>query len=264
MAFVVSLVVVLIATVCVLVQILRFEVWKRLPWFACYVGVELVGDVVQLVVGRIWPGKYVVVFWSCESAQVLLVLLAMRESFMGVLWRFVREWEFRWFVVRGSLVGVIVYAVVRAIYFGPVGASPVVAWIVGIETGIRWLVLVYGSIFLYEVTRYELQRLRPTQMAVVDGLMISSAGFLVSVGWRSAFGTKYGIVTELAGSVGYCLAAAVWFWNLGKQPVDELAGLSESEKMEKFRQRWGMTPQQMTAEIKRYRELVEMLRRKLK
>jgi hypothetical protein len=242
----------------VLLQIYRLGIKPRLPWFFYYILAESVTALAEIAALLFWRPAYSFILWSSESVLIVLILFAVRESFLRTLGPLRQLPWFRWLVLRGVWIGVLVYAILVGIYLPPVNATSTGAEYLGIELASRWIIFIYGFIFLFQAKKYDLQDLCPTETAVIFGFILSSSGFLLSVASRSVFGTKFLFITKYAVSAGYLLATSSWILKLGKKPIID----PNNTREERFLKATGMTPEQLATEMANYRQVIEDTLRK--
>lgn len=238
----------LIVDVWLLIIVHRQGVKKQLPWFVLYVAWGILQALVQLGAWVTSPQLYVAVYWWMELIAVVLIVSAVRESFLRIFQGFTSRAGFRW-SVWGVILAVVVYSAWKAIYAPPVQSTRLGSFVVGAEFAFRWgifgiaaLTSVF-SLFLHEP-------MNTREDAVVMGFGLASVGVLAGVVSFSLFGTKYLFFTKYASSVGYFVAVFWWIWVFSR-PVAEF-GFKEL----------GMGPEGIAKELRRYRELTERIMRK--
>lgn len=231
-----------------LIIVHRQSVRKQLPWFVLYVvwGVLLVA--VQLATWIINPHLYFAVYWWTEAIEVVLIVAAVRESFLRIFQGFTSKTGFRW-SVWGVIIAVVIYSAWKAIYLPPIHSNRLQSFVYGAEFAFRWGI--FGIAALTSVLSLFLHEPMDTREdAVVTGFALASVGVLGGVVSFSLFGTKYLFLTKYASSVGYFVAAFWWIWVFSR-PVTEF-GFKEL----------GMGPEDIAKELRRYRELSERMVRK--
>jgi hypothetical protein len=231
-----------------LIIVYRQGVRKQLPWFASYVAWGVLLQSVQLVTWLISPRLYIAVYWWMEAVAVVLIVGAVRESFLRIFQGFTSKAGFRW-SVWGLILAVLVYSAWKAIYLPPIQSSRLESFIYGAEFAFRWgifgimMLTAVFSLFLHEP-------MNTREDAVVTGFGLASVGVLIGVVSFSVFGTKYLFLTKYASSVGYFVAVFWWIWVFSR-PVAEF-GFKEL----------GMGPEDIAKELRRYREFSERILRK--
>jgi hypothetical protein len=231
-----------------LIIVYRQGVRKQLPWFASYVVWGVLLQSVQLVTWLISPRLYIAVYWWMEAVAVILIVGAVRESFLRIFQGFTSNAGFRW-SVWGVILAVLMYSAWKAIYLPPIQSSRLESFIYGAEFAFRWgifgimILTAVFSLFLHEP-------MNTREDAVVTGFGLASVGVLVGVVSFSVFGTKYLFFTKYASSVGYFVAVFWWIWVFSR-PVAEF-GFKEL----------GMGPEDIAKELRRYREFSERILRK--
>ena len=231
-----------------LIIVYRQGVRKQLPWFASYVAWGVLLASVQLVTWLISPRLYIAVYWWMEAVAVVLIVGAVRESFLRIFQGFTSKTGFRW-SVWGVILAVLVYSAWKAIYLPPIQSSRLESFIYGTEFAFRWgifgimILTAIFSLFLHEP-------MNTREDAVVTGFGLASVGVLATVISFSVFGTRYLFLTKYASSVGYFVALFWWIW-VFSHPVAEF-GFKEL----------GMGPEDIAKELRRYREFSERIMRK--
>jgi hypothetical protein len=231
-----------------LVIVYRQGVRKQLPWFVYYVAWGVLLQSVQLATWLAGPRLYVAVYWWMELIAVILIVAAVRESFLRIFQGFTSKAGFRW-LVWTVILAVVIYSAWKAIYAPPVQSTRLGSFVVGAEFTFRWGI--FGIAVLTAVFSLALKEPMDTREdAVVTGFGLASFGVLAGIINFSLFGTKYLFFTKYAPSVGYFLAIFWWMWVFSR-PVTEF-GFKEL----------GMGPEDIAKEFRRYRELTERMVRK--
>jgi hypothetical protein len=238
----------LIVDLCLLVLVHRQGIRKQLPWFVFYVAWGVLLASVQLIAWIISPQLYVAVYWWMELIAVVLIVSAVRESFLRIFSGFTSIAGFRW-SVWGVIMAVVIYSAWKAIYAPPVQSTRLGSFVVGAEFAFRWAI--FGIVVLTVIFSFLLREPMDTREdAVLTGFGLASFGVLAGVINFSLFGTKYLFFTKYAPSVGYFLAVFWWIWVFSR-PVAEFG----------FKQ-LGMGPQDIAKELRRYREFTGQMMRK--
>jgi hypothetical protein len=223
----------------------RRRIWKRLPWFSCYIGSELVGACIGLTLWLINRHLYVTVYWWLAAGQITFIVGAVRESFVRTFVGFNTLSWFPW-LLRAVIGSVVVYSSWKAIYAPPVHNNRVISLIVAGEFTFRWGVVAVGLLSLALVRLFKLQS-TTKEVAVLDGCTIASVAPLITVAIRSVFGLRFSPITQYVPEVGYLLA--VWIWIKYMSIPESDSGFTEL----------GLTPEQMSLELARYRKAAERL-----
>src|SRR5215475_7734516 len=103
----------------------RQHVRRQLPWFVLYIAWGFFSACVGMVSWLVSPSFYVAVFWWMEGLQVMLIVGAVRESFLRIFWGFTAMRWFRW-SVWAVITGVVLYSAWKAIYHPPVQGGRIV------------------------------------------------------------------------------------------------------------------------------------------
>lgn len=231
----------LVVNAWLLIVVYLQNVRKQLPWFALYVAWEFLLVCVQLGSWITSPHLYVSVYWWTEAIEVVLIVGAVRESFLRIFQGFTSKPGFRW-SVWAVVAAVVFYSAWKAVYAPPPPTGGrLAAFIIGSEFMFRWGI--FGIALLTTVLSALLKEPMDTREdAVVSGFGIASIAIVSSMAVVSLFGTKYLFFTKYAPSVGYFVAAFWWIWVFSR-PVQEF-GLKEL----------GMEPEDVATELRRYSE----------
>lgn len=241
----ISLIIHLAVSSWLLVVVLRRGIWRQLPWFACYIASEVVGACAGLALWHVNRHLYITVYWSLDAVQLILIIGAVRESFVRT---FVGFSSLRWFpwLVSGVIATVLVYAAWKAIYAPPVQSNRIIALIIGGEFTFRWGIVAVGLLSAGLERLFELPR-DTREVAVIDGCAVASVGLLAWVVIRSLFGTRYLPITQYFGELAYLLACAIWIKYMLRPEAK--VGFNEL----------GISPEQVALELRRYRTAAERL-----
>jgi len=238
----------LAVNVWLLIIVRREGVRKQLPWFALYVAWELTLTCIQLAAWIISHRLYVAVYWWMEAIEVVLIVAAVRESFLLIFEGFTSKPEFRW-SVWGVIAAVILYSGWKAIYAPPVQGNRLALFIIGAEFAFRWGIAGIGV--LTTVWSWLLTEPANTREdAVVTGFGIASVAFVATTVIVSVFGTRYLFFSKYLPSVGYFMAA-FWWIRVFSRPVKEF-GLKEM----------GLELEDVGNELHRYQSIGERIARK--
>jgi hypothetical protein len=238
-----------IVDVWLLIIVYRRDVRKQLPFFVLNSAWSVLLVSIQLWAWIVSPRLYIAVYWWMEAVSVVLIVAAVRESFLRIFRGFTSKAGFRW-SVWSVILAVVIYSAWKAIYLPPVvHSNRLESFVVGAEFAFRWGIL--GIAALTAVFSLFLREPMDTREdAVITGFGLSSFGVLAGVICFSLFGTKYLFVTRYASSVGYFLAVFWWIWVFSR-PVTQF-GFKEL----------GMGPEDIAKELRRYRERTERMMRK--
>jgi hypothetical protein len=223
-----------------LVVMLRRGIWRSLPWFTSYIASEVLGACAGLALWSVNRHLYLTVYWSLDAVQLILIVGAVRESFVRT---FVGFSSLRWFprLVAGVIATVLVYAAWKAIYAPPVQNNRLVALIIGGEFTFRWGIVAVGLLSAGLERLFSLAR-DTHEVAVIDGCAVVSVGILAWAVIRSLFGTRYSLITQYFGELAYLLASWIWLKYMLRQ------------KAETGFEQLGMAPEQVALELSRYRK----------
>lgn len=244
--------VVLIANLAVnawlLIIVHRQDARKQLPWFASYVAWEFLLACMQLAAWVISSRFYVAVYWWTEAVEVVLIVAAVRESFLRIFMGFTAMRWFRW-SVWAVIIAVVLYSALKAIYAPPVQGSRLAVFVIGAEFMFRWGIAAIG--LLSTVLMFVLEEPQGSREdLVVTGFGIASVAFVALVVIRSLFGTRYIFFSKYLPSVGYFVAAFLWIWAFSR-PIWEF-GFKEL----------GVGPEDVAKTLRGYRDAARRIRGK--
>jgi hypothetical protein len=237
----------LLVNLWLLIIVHRQAVRKQLPWFVSYIAWEVLAGIEALILRPIDRQFHDALYWWKETIEIVLIVAAVRESFLRLFRGFTRKPGFRW-SVWGVIGGVVIYSVWNAFRTTSVQQNKFGIFEVDAEFLFRWAIL--GIALLSTILGLLLGESPETREdAVILGFGVASAGFLFYVVMFSLFGTKYTFFTKFAPPVGYFVAAGWWIW-VFSHPVARF-GFKEL----------GMGPEDIGRAFRRSREFVERLMR---
>jgi hypothetical protein len=200
-----------VLAICLQIFILGCLITRKLHlrffWFLNYIVYALIEETVRLAVS----GNailYAHVYWWTEVGDVILSVLAMRESFLNTFRLLTR---FRWFlwVVWCSVGAALLYAAFRAAVFPPLHHTRQGAIIIGLETAVDYSLaavgIVYFAILLLSRTQH-----RPWEAGIVSGFTVNAVFAVLGLLTISIFGTKFRVLNEWIPAVAYIMAALEW------------------------------------------------------
>ena len=202
-----SLVLTITLEAAILTLLYRRGLCARFRWFSIYLVYALAECCLRLVVSGN-PHRYFVVYWSTEVLDVVLTVVAVRESFLHIFWPKIRQRWFKW----GSLSAVTIaclYATWNAWAHPPQQADRAITLILDLEFAIGTLIsisglLYFGLIKLFGI--WEHQR----ESGVILGFTMNAS--IATFSWitRSAFGTRFRVLSEWIPALAYIVAEATW------------------------------------------------------
>jgi len=185
------------------------------------------------------------IYWASEALSVVLAFLALNEALRSVFRNFL---GMRWFRLLFPGIGLVMIciAILRVILVPRPAFSLFTTTIIGLEIGVGFLQFGIFSLFIGLVGLFHL-RWRQHPVGIIFGFGISAAGSLVAFLLRSEFGTKFDPVVRIAPPIAYIIGVAVW-----------LATFLKAEPTASG-ERWtgALTPEQMTAELRRHTKTVK-------
>lgn len=231
-----------------LILVHRQRVRKQLPWFALYAAWAFSLACIQFSSWVISPRFYVAAYWWMEIIAVVLIVGAVRESFLRIFQGFTSKAGFRW-SVSGVIGVVVLHSAWKAIYAPPPPTGGrLAAFVIGSEFMFRWGI--FGIALLTTIFSVLLKEPMDTREdAVVTGFGIASIAIVSSMAVVSFFGTRYLFFTQYAPSVGYFVAVFLWIRAFSR-PVESI-GFKDLD----------MEPEQMLKTIRGYRQDVKRIRR---
>lgn len=221
---------------------------KQLPWFVVYVGWGVLLQTTQIVARAISLRLYIAVYWWMEAVAVVLIVGAVRESFLRIFRGFTKMAWFRWSL--WSVIGsVVAYSVWKALHAPPLQSNRLTVLVFDAEFFFRWGIA--GIALLTTVLTFVHEgSLNTREDAVITGFGVASLTFVIYVSIFSIFGQKYTFIVKYLPSVGYFLAVGWWIWVFSRP--EEQFGFEEL----------GMGPDDMRKEVRRYREHLEEVMKK--
>jgi hypothetical protein len=226
----------------------RQHVRRHLPWFVLYIAWQVLLVLIQLTTWLINPRSYVTIYWWTEAIGVVVIVGAVRESFLRIFRGFTGMQWFRW-TVSGVIAAVVAYSAWKAVYAPPVQGNRLTALVIGSEFLFRWGIAIIA--LLTTILSYLLNEPMDTwEDAVITGFGLASAAFVISVILVSFFGMRYLFLSKYIPSVGYFVAVFMWI-RVFSRPVQGF-GFKEL----------GIGPEEMLRIMRDYREAVKAIRGK--
>jgi len=227
-----------------LLIVYRQRLTGQLLWFALYIFWQFLEGCIQLVLLSINRQLYARVYWWLEAVEVILIVGAVRESFLRIFQGFTKKPGFRrtvWTVIGA----VVLYSAWKAIHAPPLQIGRLFSFVFGAEFLFRWAIV--GIALLTTVLSILLKEPITREDAVVSGFGVASLAYVFYLSSFSLFGTKYIFLTKYIPSVGYFVAAFWWIYVFSR-PMRQF-GFKEL----------GMGPEEIREALRRYRERGERL-----
>lgn len=227
----------------------RQAVRKQLPWFVFYVTWEVLFLCSSLALLAISRHVHDILYWWLEAVEIILIVAAVRESFLRIFGGFTKM---RWFrrTVTGVILAVVAYAAYKAIYYPPVQGNRITALVAGTEFLFRWGIAGIG--FLTIVLSWLIDEPTDTREdAVVTGFALISSAFIGYVIIVSLFGTKYLFFAKYLPTMGYFMALILWI-RVFSRPEQTGVGFENI----------GIGPEEMLKIVRGYRKAIDAMRRK--
>jgi hypothetical protein len=208
---VLSLVIPIILQVCILALLLRRRLQRRFIWFFVYV----LYAVLELIVRLALSGNqevYFKVYWSTEPVDVALTVLALRESFLSI---FLPETSLRWFrwVFWSGMALAVAYGVFEAWALPPRQAGRLVTVIIDLEFVLNAVIFIFGLLYCGSIKVFGILE-HQREGAIIFGFTANACLTTLGVLTRSAFGTRFRLLSESIPAVAYILAEAIWIRDL--------------------------------------------------
>jgi hypothetical protein len=187
--------------------LIRRRLHKRFFWFLTYIVYALVEEALRLGVSGNMT-LYARVYWWTEVGDVILSVLAMRESFLNTFRLFTR---FRWFlwIVWCSVGAALLYAAFRAAFFPPLHHTRQGAIIIGLETAFDYSLAAVGILY-FAILLFSRTQDRPWEAGIVSGFTINAVFAVLGLLSISIFGTKFRVLNEWIPAVAYIMAELEW------------------------------------------------------
>jgi hypothetical protein len=217
--------------------------YRQFRFFSLSIAVSVVTSV-ALIATRNHPASYFYVFWYNEALSVLLIFLALQESFYLVFRNFLRMSWFR-LLFPGIGILMVIVAIIRAASHPVAQASRLAAVLITLE--ISFGILQVGLFCLFIVlVRFFHMRWRQRAFGVILGFGIAASGTLVVYLLRSEFGTRFNSFVRITPPLAYIAAVVVW-----------LATFLRAEASQPMQDRPALTPENMVSELRRYTRAVK-------
>lgn len=215
---------------------------RQFPFFLLNVLLSLATTVVLLaLVGS--PKAYFYLYWYGEAVSVLLVFLALQESFYLVFRNFLSMPLFR-LLFPGIGILMLAIALLRALFHPVAQASWLASALISLEIAIGFLQVGLFCLFVLLVQFFHM-KWRQYAFGVVLGFGIAASGSLVVYLLRSEFGTKFNPIVRITAPLAYIAAVVVW-----------LATFLRAGPDKSMQDRLALNPDEMVAEMRRYTRVV--------
>lgn len=193
--------------ICIAALLFRRRLQKRFPWFAAYILYALLEAIIRLAASGS-KHAYLIVYWSTAVPGVVFTVLALRESFLAILWPETRLRWFRW-IFWSCIFAALVYAGWQAWALPHRQAPRFLTVILNLQFGLDMVISTMGLLYAGAIGLFGiLEHQRAT--AIILGFTANSS--IAMFGWitRSAFGTKFRTLSEWIPAVAYVVAEAIW------------------------------------------------------
>jgi hypothetical protein len=203
----ISFVLVICLQIFILRCLVRHRLQRRFLWFLSYIVYALIEGILKLAVSGNTM-LYSRVYWWSETGDVILSVLAMRESFLNTFRLLTR---FRWFiwVVWCSVGAALLYAAFRAAFFPPLHHTRQGAIIIGLETAVDYSLAAVGILY-FAILLFSRTQDRPWEAGIVSGFTINAVFAVLGLLSISIFGKKFRVLNEWIPAVAYLMALVEW------------------------------------------------------
>jgi hypothetical protein len=216
---------------------------RQFRFFFLNAVISIVTTIALIIFVNNWK-LYSGVYWSSEAISVLVVFLALQESFYLVFRNFL---AMRWFRLLFPGIGIlmVIVAIIRAIFHPVAQAGLLASALISLEIAVGFLQVGLFCLFVVLV-RFFHMRWRQHAFGVVLGFGVAASGSLVVYLLRSEFGTKFDSMRMITPALAYIAAVVVW-----------LATFLRAEPSQPMQDRPALTPEQMASELRRYTRAVK-------
>jgi hypothetical protein len=209
-----SLIITIGLQIFILRLLIKRQLQQRFFWFLAYIIYALIEEGLRFSVSgnRVLYGR---VYWWTEGGDVILAVLAVRESFLNVFREFTR---LRWFTLLvWSSVGIaLLYAASRAWFFPPLRATRQGAIIIGLETAVDYSLTAVGLLY-FAMLLFTHVRQHQWETGVISGFTINASFAVIGLLTLSIFGKKFRVLNEWIPAVAYIMAGIEWAIVLNRQ-----------------------------------------------
>ena len=212
----VSLLLAIALQVFILRLLIKRKLQQRFLWFLCYIVYALIEEVLRISVsGNII--LYTRVYWWTEIGDLLLSVMAVRESFLNMFRPYTRLRSF--LLLIWSSVGVaLLYAGFRAAFFPPFHATRQAAIVIGLETAVDYSLAAVGILYFALLSFFRIRE-RRWEIGIVSGFTINAIFAVLGVLIISIFRKKFSLLSEWIPAVAYIIAELEWAVSLSRPEI---------------------------------------------
>jgi hypothetical protein len=193
--------------VCLIGLLLRRRAHRVFPRFFVYNVFAVAAEIIKFLLFH-RRAAYYRFYWGAEAGYSLLGFLAIYEVFSHLFRSFYRLWWFK-FLLPSTTTFMLALAVVIPIIRTPLNTDSALAVLYSAEIAVQFLqVGIFFLIFLIALMFN--MYYRQYAFGIAAGLGISAVGTLLTVIFRTGFGSKYKNLLTLMPSVAYDCAVVVW------------------------------------------------------
>jgi hypothetical protein len=215
----------------ILALLLKRRLQRRFIWFFVYTLYVLLESIVRLAASgnhRI----YSIVYWATEPVDLVMTVLALRESFLYIFWPAARWPWFRWvfWCGFGLATG---YGCWIAWALPPREPKSLAAMYIHLEFAVDVVISVFGLLYAGLIRLFGILE-HQRESAIILGFTANAC--LGNFGWltRSVFGTRFKLLSGLVVAVAYIVGELIWTrdllrpeWKL-PQPTQTLEEMIET------------------------------------
>ena len=210
----ISLIITIALQSCILGLLLWRQLRKRFPWFFVYILYALAECILRLVVSHN-QDTYFRVYWSTEIGDVILTIAALRESFLAI---FLPETKLRWFrwLFWGGIGLALAYAGWQMWVIPPRQANSLVTAILNLEFALDTIISIMGLLYAGAIALFGVLG-HQRETAIILGFTANASIAVFSWITRSAFGTRFRVLSEWIPAIAYIVAEVIWTRGLLRQ-----------------------------------------------
>ncbi len=224
--------------------LVRKRSFRTFPWFFAYTFFTVTAGIIRFAV-RNHHSTYFEVYWISQAASSVLGIAVMHEVFRTVFRNFSRLW---WFPPIFPLTVVLSLGLTiwRSLSLPNGLHGGAVAWIVGVELGLRLLQVAMFALLVTMVLLFGL-RWRQQAFGICAGYGLHASVALLTTTKFYEFGTRFTFLWGLVSVITYSMAVLIWLWYFSVPVKTEPARADQ--------------PPLSAQELGRYKEIVRRVRR---
>jgi hypothetical protein len=197
---------------CLKIWVLRVG-WKRhilaqFRWFFIYISYNIVDAIIRLVV-FVYAHTYGQVYWATEIVAILLLAIAIRESFVSTFPRQFREISIARVASWICLAPPFVYSLSVAVFAPPVTASGWIPLIINAEFTMQCMIAAIAVLYLALWWLFNFPGY-PYELGIMLGFLINGCGSGAAYLIRSMFGMRFHALWTWLPSIAFMIAECIW------------------------------------------------------